>query len=109
MRDYIEINKELVPYEFSILLAGEWFTLRIGHNKTADLFTISLYKNDELIAVEPLILNAPLFRDIYQPSRFPAISLVAYAPNETAKAAGFEALGETVFLSIDDEGDEANG
>ena len=109
MRDYIEINKELVPYQFSILLADEWFELYINYNKTADMYTVSLYKDDELISTEPLILGAPLFRDVDQPERYPAIELVPYAPGGDAKAVNFESLGESVFLSIDEEGDEADG
>nr|DAK55300.1 MAG TPA: hypothetical protein [Caudoviricetes sp.] len=103
MRDVIEINKELVPYQFNILLADEWFELYIGYNKTADLFTVTLYKDDVLIASEPLILGEPLFHDIYQPGRFPAVTLVPYGPAETAVT--FDNLGETVFLTVDDEGD----
>jgi hypothetical protein len=104
MRDCIEINKELVPYQFHILLAGEWFELYINYNKTADLFTVTVYKDDELICTEPLILGTPMFRDIYQPKKFPAVTLVPYS--KTEKALTFENLGETVFLTIDDEGDD---
>lgn len=103
MRDYIEIKKELVPYSFNILLADEWFELYVGYNKAADLFTVTLYKDDVLIASEPLILGVPLFQDIYQPGRFPAVTLVPYGPTETAVT--FDNLGETVFLTVDDEGD----
>lgn len=107
MRDYVEINKELVPYQFNILLADEWFELYIGYNKTADLFTVTVYKDDELICTEPLILGTPLFLDIYQPGRFPAITLVPYGPTE--KEITFDNIGKTVFLTIDDEGDDSDG
>ena len=103
MRDYIEIDKQLVPYQFNILLADEPFELYVNHNKTADLFTVSLYKNDELICTEPVILGAPLFRDVYQPGKFPAVTIEPYGANEDAVT--YENLGETVFLTIDDEGD----
>ena len=106
MRDCIEINKELVPYQFNILLADEWFELYINYNKTADLFTVTVYKNDELICTEPLILGATMFKDIYQPKKFPAVTLVPYGPTE--RALTFENLGETVFLTIADEGDDAD-
>lgn len=103
MRNYIELNKERIPYQFHILLAGEWFELYVGYNKTADLFTVTLYKDDTLIASEPLVLGVPLFQDIYQPGRFPAVTLVPYGP--TAAAVSFDNLGETVFLTVDDEGE----
>ena len=104
MRDYIEINKELVPYSFNILLADEWFELYVRYNENADLFTVTLYKEDELICTEPVIFGVPLFQDIYQPGKFPAITIVPYGANEIAVT--FENLGETVFLTVDDEGDE---
>lgn len=103
MRDCIEIKKDLVPYQFNILLADEWFELYVDYNKTADLFTVTVYKNDELICTEPLILGVPLFEDIYQPEKFPAITLVPYGEGE--RAITFQNLGETVFLTVDDEGD----
>lgn len=108
MRDFIEINKELVPYQFNILLADEWFELYINYNKTADLFTVTLYKNDELICTEPVILGVPLFQDIYQPG-FPAISIVPYDSSGDAKVATFDEMGKRVFLSIDDEGGGTDG
>lgn len=103
MRDYIEINKEMIPYQFNILLADNWFELYVNYNKTADLFTVSLYKDDELICTEPLIFGTPLFRDIYQPEKFPAIVLVPSGANETVIT--YDNLGETVFLTVDDEGE----
>lgn len=107
MRDCIEINKGLVPYQFNILLADEWFELYIDYNKMADMFTVTLYKDDELVSTEPLIMGAPLFQDVYQPGKFPAVTLVPYGPNETRVT--FENLGETVFLTVDDEGEDADG
>ena len=104
MRDYIEIKKELVPYQFNILLAEEWFELYIDYNKTADMFTVALYKDDELVSTEPLVYGMPLFQDVYQPGKFPAITLMPYGTGQTELT--HENLGETVFLTIDDEGDE---
>ena len=109
MRDYIEINKELVPYRFNILLADGWFELSVNYNKTADMFTVALYKDDELICSEPLVLGVPMFQDVYQPERFPAVMLVPYDPAGDAKAVTRKNIGESVFLTIDDEGDEGNG
>jgi len=103
VRDYIEINKELVPYQFNILLADEWFELYVNYNKTADMFTVTLYKDDELISTEPLVLGVPLFQDVFQPEKFPAVILVPYGVTETSVT--FDNLGETVFLTIDNEGD----
>lgn len=105
MRDHIEINKSLVPYQFNILLADEPFDFFVNYNETADLFTVSLYKNSELICTEPVILGVPLFQDIYQPGIFPAVTI---EPFGNADDVTFENLGETVFLTIDDEGGDAD-
>ena len=107
MRDYIDIKKELAPYKFNILLGSEWFEMSIAYNKLGDMFTVSLYKDGALIATEPLILGAPLFKEVYQPNRFPSISLVPYGTSE--RKVTFENLGKTVFLTIDNEGEDADG
>ncbi len=109
MRDYIEIKKELVPYQFNILLADEWFELYVDYNKTADMFTVALYKDDALISSEPLVLGVPLFQDVYQPGRYPAITLVPHDYSGTAERVTYENLGESVFLTIDDEGESGDG
>lgn len=105
MRDIIEINKELVPYSFNILLADEWFELFVDYNKTGDFFTIGLYRNGELVSSEAVVLNEPLFKDVYQPSEFPAVTITPQDPSGVAEAVAHENLGKTVFLTIDDEGD----
>ena len=102
MRDIIEINKDLVPYQFNILLGDEPFDFLVDYNASGDLFTVSLYKEDELICTEPVILGVPLFQDVYQPGKYPAVTIEPYG---NADAMTFENLGETVFLTIDDEGD----
>lgn len=102
MRDYIPIEKELIPYSFEILLADERFELLIDYNKTADLFTVAVYSNNELLCVEPLMLNVPLFQDTYKPG-FPAVTLVPYDPSGVAKKVTWDNLGVSVFLSLDDE------
>ena len=104
MRDYIEIKKELIPYQFNILLADQWFELLVDYNNTADMFTIALYKDDKLISVEPLVLNTPMFQDVYQPKRFPAVTMVPYSITESSIT--YQNLGESVWLTIDNEGEE---
>lgn len=103
MRDYIEIKKELLPYRFNILLADQWYELYVSHNKSADIFTVALYKDDVLITTEPLVLGVPLFKDVRQPQNFPAVEIVPHDSNGLAENVTYENLGETVFLTIDDE------
>jgi hypothetical protein len=109
MRDYIEINKKRVPYSFNILLNDQWFELSVGYNKTADLFTIAVYKDGELVCCEPLVLGVPLFKDIYQPGRFPVATIVPYDSTGSETRVTYENIGESVFLTIDNEGDGVDG
>jgi len=104
MRNYIEIDKELIPYNFDIVLAGEEFNLAVMHNKTADLFTLTLSKNKKvLVHNEPVIYGRELFADVYQSGLYPMISIVPLdeAGNETAVT--YDNLGKTVFLTINDQ------
>ena len=109
MRDIIEINKELIPYSFNILLAEEWFELFIDYNKTADLFTVALYRDGDLVSSAPLVLNEPVFGDVFQPGEFPAVEIVPQDASGTVTAITWDNLGEYVFLTIDNEEGEDDG
>lgn len=104
MRDIIEVEKELLPYNFNIVLAGEMFNMAMDYNKAADLFTCTLSKDGEVVVYnEPLVYGRELFADVYRANYFPAISIVPLdeAGNETAVT--YENFGKTVFLTIDDQ------
>ena len=64
MRDRIEINKNLIPYRFDIVLAGRAYTFFVDYNRTACFFTVSLYDSagSLLCSGEPLVYGMPLFR-----------------------------------------------
>jgi hypothetical protein len=107
MRDRIEVDKTLIPYSFDILLAAEWFNLEFHYNKTADLFTVTLSKNGEvLIYNEPIVYGMPLFADAYQSGLFPMLDIVPWDESGNADKVTYENFGETVFLTIDNVGDE---
>ena len=111
-KDRIIIEKSLIPYSFDILLGDELFTIGISYNKTHDFFTASLQKDDETICVgEPIIYGSPLFRDFYQAGVTPAIDIVAWDESGENKVVTFETLGETVFLTVDnqDESGDTSG
>ena len=104
--DVLAINKELIPYECEILLAGEQFGLQINYNATADLFTVDLYKGGELIcAGEPLVYGLPLWRDVYRAESFPAVDIIPLDPSGENHTVTHDNLGETVLLIIDNGGD----
>lgn len=109
MRDRIEINKEMIPYTFSIVLGGEWFELGIGYNQTRDLFTVTLSKDDTVLVYnEPVIYGMPLFGDLYRSGLYPMLDIVPYDESEQETAVTWDNLGDTVFLTIA-QGGETDG
>ena len=107
VRDRILITKEDVPYMFDILLADELFTLTINYNKSHDLFTVSLEKEEETICeAEPIIYGMPLFGDLYQAGVYPSIDIIPIDESGEQKTVTFENLNETVFLTVDNYDEE---
>lgn len=107
-KDKILIDLENVPYSFNILLADDLFNLEVNYNENADLFTISLSKDDELICVEPIIYNVPLFSDCYMPEKYPAITITPIDESGEENTVSYDNFGKTVFLVIDN-GDASGG
>ncbi len=102
MRDRIIVEKDLIPYTFEIVLGNEIFEFSIDYNETADLYTISLYKDDELIVTEPIIYNQPLFNDVYMVERYPVITVIPTDESGQETEVTSENFGVSVFLVIDD-------
>ena len=106
--DVLEIKKGMLPYECTILLAGEVFGLHFSYNATAELFTVDLYRDGELIcAGEPIVYGVPLWNDVYQAKTFPAVSIIPTDPSGENNAVTFDNLGDTVLLVVDNGENEA--
>lgn len=106
--DFLEVKKDLLPYECTIQLAGEVFGLQFNYNATADLFTVDLYKDGELIcAGEPIVYGIPLWSDVYKADSFPACDIVPRDPSGERTAVTFDNLSDTVLLVIEDGANEA--
>lgn len=107
MRDVIEVEKELLPYNFDIELAGDEFNIEIFYNAAADLFTATLMKDEEVLVYnEPIIYGVELFADVYKSGKFPMISIVPLDESGQENTINYENFGTTVFLTIDDECDD---
>lgn len=107
MRDRIEINKELIPYSFDILLGSEWFNFEIHHNESADLFTVTLSKDDEVLVYnEPLVYGKKLFSDLYQTEKYPALDIVPLDESGQETKINWNNFMETVFLVIEQGEDD---
>lgn len=111
-RDFIEINKEQIPYEFNIELADETFLIGVNYNETADLFTLSLSKLNEetgdyesICTGEPLIYGKTLWEDVYISGKFPAVDIVPFDESGETNAVTYDNLNNTVFLTIDNGSD----
>jgi len=107
MRDRILIQKDLIPYNFNIVLGAEMFEIEVDYNETADLFTITLYKDEQMIVTEPIIYNVPLFQDVYMVGRYPVLTIVPCDESKQATAVSWENFNETVFLCVDNEGESS--
>lgn len=105
-RDIININKSHIPYNFNILLAGEWFNIRVDYNKAADLFTLTLKKDDTLICNEPIVYGVPLFKDVFESGKYPALEIIPWDESGKENTVTYENLNNTVFLVINNGGDD---
>ena len=103
-KDRLLITKDLIPYTFNILLADELFNLTIEYNENCDLFTVALRKDNELICEgEPIVYGFPLFSDIYQAGKYPALNIIPIDESGENTSVSFKNLNETVFLTIDND------
>lgn len=108
--DILEIKKDLLPYRCEILLGAELFELHVKHNATADLFTIDLYKNGELVcAGEPIVYGIPLWSDVYRTGAFPAVDIIPLDPSGESNAVTYDNLGNTVLLIVDNGEEDVDG
>ena len=102
-KDRILIEKKLIPYKFSILLGAEEFILRVDYNKKYDFFTVGLEdsQGNTLCIAEPIVYGVPLWQDVQQPDKYPALRIIPYSEGTDEKKITFENFGVTTFLYID--------
>lgn len=106
--DYIEIDRDKVPYDFNITLADETFMIGVDYNETAEFFTLQLSKlneesgkYDEICAGEPVVYGMPLWNDVYRSGKFPALDIVPVDESGENNAVTYDNINKTVFLMID--------
>lgn len=104
---YIEIEKDLIPYEFDITIAGKTFTFVVNYNAEKDFFTVDLYRNEQPIVLgEKIVYGRQLFAShLY--TDIPDIPIIPYDLSENEDRVTWDNLNETVFLwLVDDDGDD---
>lgn len=105
--EYIEIDKELIPYEFEIELDSAVFKLDVRYNDKYDFFTVDLYKDDVLIvAGEKLVYGQKLFESTYDAATHPPHDIVPLDPSNIENAVTWDNFGVTVFLCILNGGED---
>ncbi|MCZ2396117.1 MAG: hypothetical protein LC100_06185 [Chitinophagales bacterium] len=93
----IDINKDLCPYQFDIQLDGTTYTMEIRYNNEFDYFTVDLLVGEEtIINGEKILYGKELFQS-HKHLNVPRDIVVFDASDEQTRA-GYEQLGETVFL-----------
>ena len=98
----IPIDKDNIPYQFEIELAGDVFIFEIHYNAEYDFFTVDLYRDEEVLAYgEKLAYGSPLFRT-YADERFPKETIIPRDKAGVETAVTYQNLGETVFLFVSD-------
>ena len=107
MRDIIEIEKELIPYDFDIILGSEIFNFEIKWNEIGGFYTITLSKDDNVLVYdEPVVYGVTLFKDVFDGDTYPCIDIVPYDESGQNTSVTKENFNVSVFLTIDDEQEE---
>lgn len=101
--NYIDIEKNLIPYRFDISISNEVFTFEVHYNADYDFFTIDLSKGSEVLVLgEKLIYGTPLFQDI-RDIRYPKLTITPFDVSGNSESVIWETLSVNVFLYLGGE------
>ena len=101
---YIDIDKNLIPYEFEMTLANELFRFKVNYNEEFDYFTIDLFKDDiPLIYGEKIVYGRPLFLSCLEG---PKLDIVLYDVTGRIERVTYENFNKEVFLFLVGDEDE---
>lgn len=98
--EYIDIEKENIPYEFDIKLLDKTYTFTINYNSLFDFFTVDLSLNEKIIVLgEKLVYGNPLFSNAKYKD-IPGIDIVPFDLAGKESIITYENLNESVFLYL---------
>lgn len=98
--EYIDIEKDSIPYTFEIVLNDETFQFTINYNSVGDFFTVDLYKNSQLVRLgEKLVYEQTLFEN-YSYLDIPKVVISPYDTTGQALRISYDNLNEDVFLYV---------
>lgn len=99
----IDIDKDIIPYQFDLELSNKIYTFTINYNFISDFFTVDLSLGDKiLVQGEKIILDEVLFRETSTDAEgnisedFPSEVLVFSASDNEVDRITFDNLGEDV-------------
>jgi hypothetical protein len=96
--EYVEIEKDLIPYEFDIVIGGKTYTFLLNYNAEYGFFTVDLHRNGNLIvAGEKIVYGRPLFFSCRH-LEIPTIPILPYDMSGNEAQVTWDNLNETVFL-----------
>ena len=103
---YIEIEKDIVPYTFEIKLGIEVFVFDVLYNDREKLFTVNLYDKDRnpLAYGEPLIYGEVLFNAVRNLD-FPIVEIRPIDESGKETEITYENMNEKVLLAVDFDGE----
>lgn len=103
---YIEIEKDMIPYTFEITLGIEVFIFDVLYNDRESLFTVNLYDKDRnpLAYGEPLIYGEVLF-DAVRDLDFPIVELRPMDESGEESEITYENMNDKVLLAVDYSGE----
>jgi hypothetical protein len=98
--EYVEIEKDLIPYRFEISLSDAIFTFEVHYNSEYDFFTMDLERDGEtLVTGNKLVYGVPLFTNCVD-DRLPQEEIIPYDESGIHQEVTWATLGETVFLYV---------
>lgn len=100
--EYIEIEKELIPYSFEIDIDDKEYEIEVNYNERFDFFTVDLYKEGvPLVVGEKLVFNRPLFDGLANVD-LPQTKIIPRDRAGEVNRITYDNMESTVFLYVGD-------
>lgn len=104
MRDRLPLDKEMTPYSYNIAVGEAMYQFEFHYNSAGDYFTAHLSRDGQVLCYgEKIVYGAPLFAGLAGAGGFPPVRLVPLDESGEASRAGWNEMGTSVFLSVEDD------
>lgn len=80
---YLDIEKDLIPYHFSIVIQGKLIQFLIRYNSVSDFFTADIFDKDgnTIAYAKKFLIGVNLFENIID-ERLPEVEIIPFDPSE---------------------------